>query len=178
MLTATNYFRSAALLISLFIALLSSHALQAQLPQAEQYKTWKQVGSAKLEVLWFDIYYATLSTPSGTFNGKSPFRLEINYLRAFSAEELIEETLNQWQNKVPVDQQTGWANQLKQLWPNIEEGDRLSFVVDTNQLGHFYFNNKYLGRIDDADFSKPFSDIWLGTNSQFPKLAKQLRGEE
>ena len=69
-----------------------------------------------------------------------------------------------------------WLAQLEAIWPDIQKGHTLSFVKDTQTSSLFYLNDRYLGQINDANFSTAFLDIWLGPNSQFPKQRQQLLG--
>ncbi len=136
-----------------------------------------RVGQAKLEVLWFDIYKAYLYCRDGAYRTDSPCLLKVNYLRNISADDLLEETDKQWQGKVEPEQKQTWLKQLETMWPDIQKGDSLSFYRDEIGVGHFYFNNKHIGSIESDVFSQRFLDIWLADSSDYPELAKKLRGE-
>ncbi|MDI3324106.1 chalcone isomerase family protein [Pontibacterium granulatum] len=138
---------------------------------------YKQVGAAKLRVLWFDIYDAELSSPDGRFSRiTGPLMLKLTYLRDIKKKKLLEETANQLRAIEPPRVQI-WLNQLERIWPEINRGDHLAFYLDAEGFGHFYFNEHYVGSINDARFGKAFISIWLGQNSDYPELARKLRGE-
>ncbi|WP_370298418.1 chalcone isomerase family protein [Pontibacterium sp.] len=138
---------------------------------------YKQVGAAKLRVLWFDIYDAELSSPDGRFSRiKGPLMLKLTYLRDIKKQKLLEETANQLRLIEPSVVQV-WLRQLERIWPEINRGDRLAFLLDPEGFGHFYFNEQYVGTINDARFGPAFISIWLGQNSDYPDLARKLRGE-
>jgi hypothetical protein len=171
-----NWFKY-ALIHTLFFSVLLLFSSYSNANSVGSLPAWPQVGKVKLEVFWFDIYEAELRTPSGKYQAGGEKQLNITYLREFTATELVDETLNQWQDKVPDQQAKIWAEQLEKMWPNIKESDQLSFLVDQSQHGHFYYNSQYIGSIEDAGFSKYFADIWLANDSAYPKLAKKLKGQ-
>lgn len=160
--------------ICIFFLLQPSSFASAQIIAPNDYKP---VGTAKLRVLWFDIYNAELSSPDGQFSHISgPLMLKLTYLRDIKKRKLLEETANQLREfESPV---LGvWLAQLNRIWPEINRGDRLSFFLDPDGFGHFYFNDHYVGSINDTRFGKAFISIWVGHNSDYPDLARKLRGE-
>lgn len=147
-----------------------------------EYPSWQSIGSAKLTVLWFDIYQAELSSPLGNYEPKQPFKLSLTYLREFSSDSLIKETIKQIENLKQLDQKTWlikkeiWGNKLKTIWPDVKANDRISFISDKQQHAHFFFNGTFVGSIEDPTFTNQFSAIWLSLNSEYPELGKQLKG--
>ena len=59
----------------------------------------------------------------------------------------------------------------------MKKGDQLAFYIDAQGGGHFFFNQKWIGVINEPDFSQAFINIWLSDQSSYPRLAKRLRGE-
>lgn len=158
-------------LILLFLIPLQSHS--RSLPG-----DWKTVGAAELSVLWIDVYQAELLTPEGKFeNVGSPAILKITYRRDISQRDLIDETRKQIKPFVDPKKAEFWLKQLQQFWPDITEGDQLSFWIDEEGKGRFYFNQKLIGSITEEDFSMAFISIWLSDKSSYPRLARKLRGE-
>ena len=137
---------------------------------------WRIVGKAKLEVFWFDIYNAELSTENGAYDASQPFKLTLTYLRDFAAKDLVEETFNQFPTPATEEQRQSWSSQLLALWPDVKKGERISFVKNEQGSSLFFFNEQYLGAIDDPKFSEQFAAIWLSKSSNYPKLAAQLTG--
>lgn len=160
--------------ICIFLLLLFSTSASAQLNPPKDYIT---VGTAKLRVLWFDIYDVELSSPRGRFSEiAGPLLLKLTYLRDIRKQKLLDETANQLRAIKPSVVRI-WLSQLKMIWPEINRGDRLAFLLDSNGFGHFYFNEIYVGTINDTRFGKAFISIWLGQNSEYPDLARKLKGE-
>lgn len=142
-----------------------------------EYPSWTTIGTAKLSVLWFDIYEAELSSADGLFNQDQNFKLTLTYLRDFEADELIDETFNQISEPIEKQQELSWRKSLKAMWPDVKESDQISFIKTNEGTSHFFFNQKFVGTIEDKAFGKHFADIWLAKDSAYPKLASKLKGE-
>jgi len=140
---------------------------------------FKIVGKAKFSVLFWDIYESALLTTSGNYpitNQQHQLLFEINYLKDISSNELIKRTEQQWQHiGIPANNYQAYIPELKRLWPDISKGDTLSLIIN-NQHSVFYFNQQYLGIINDPVFGQRFIDIWLAKNTSQPKLRLQLLG--
>jgi len=67
-------------------------------------------------------------------------------------------------------QRTRWSAQMKQLFPDVREGDRLTGVFDPARGVRFFHNDQPIGSIDDTDFGRAFFSIWLDERTQAPSL--------
>jgi hypothetical protein len=65
---------------------------------------------------------------------------------------------------------------LKNMWPDIQKGDNLSILIHQGR-STFYFNNHYLGFIDEVEFGEIFLAIWLSENTSQPSLRNELLGK-
>lgn len=139
----------------------------------------RKVGTSRLTVLWFDIYDATLYSPSGNYEKTElPLKLSLNYLRDISASQLLDETDKQWRKAaISSTQRQLWLAELAKLWPDIEKGQQLSFTQYSNSHGQFHLGSRPLGSIRSQSFAQAFIDIWLGPATSYPSEAKQLKGE-
>ncbi|MFW1677128.1 chalcone isomerase family protein [Pontibacter sp. JAM-7] len=147
--------------------------------QERQPPVWPEVGRVQLEVLWFDIYEASLFAPNAKFSGFSaPLLLQVEYLRDFKAEMIVQETDKQLKPFASQEQRQRWLPQLSELWPDIRQGDQLAFEIAADGHGHFYFNRRWLGHISEPEFVEAFVKIWLSPDGEYPALASQLRGEQ
>lgn len=136
----------------------------------------KLVGEATFSWLFWDIYHIKLWTTDGSYSPElSPLRLEIQYLRDIEKNQLIETTIDQWQQQ-NLSWKQDWINDLQKIWPDIQEHDTLILQIDDNLHSHFYFNKELLGSIEDPQFSQTFSDIWLSPNSTQPELRNVITG--
>jgi len=168
-------------LVLLLTALLAAMNLRADGPAKHSVHSqtirWQQVGQASLHVLWFHIYDARLETASGSFEDyRQPLRLSLRYKRNIGRDELLAETDKQLKSFATPRQRDTWIRQLQPIWPDIRKGDELIFQ-SSPQGGGFYHNGVWRGTIDDPAFAPAFVQIWLSERSEYPRLARQLRGE-
>ncbi|MGX5174886.1 hypothetical protein ACUR5C_12765 [Aliikangiella sp. IMCC44653] len=140
------------------------------------FSRYQLVGKSEFSVLFWDIYEINLSTLSGQYKpGDTPVVVNLTYKREIKASELIAETAKQWQRfKIEPNQQTQWLSRLESIWPNIREQDKLTFYIDNTKKTLFYHNERFIGEIDDSDFSDYFINIWVDPNGPYPKLTREL----
>ena len=140
---------------------------------------FKSVGQSRFEYYFWDVYDAKLATPSGNYQfGQHPVKLSLTYLRDFAAKDIVKATNEQWQHLGKTDLLGKFDQQLLALWPDIKEGETLSFITDTQGIGTFYHNDTKLGGIDDSQFADNFLAIWLSPKTSQPDMRKQLIGEQ
>ncbi len=155
---------------------------QTQLHSSTQieasFDTMQMVGEADMDLLWFSIYSAKLMSVDGEYQqNQFPLKLEIEYHRDIEAEDLIEATVDQWQH-IGIDNQdiARLQQQIEQAWPDVKEGDKLSFMMHNQNLGQFYFNDQALPIIQEPGFAAAFLDIWLSEQTSRPELRQELIG--
>jgi hypothetical protein len=140
---------------------------------------WPRVGTARLKVLFWEVYDSALYTPSGLWDENPPYQLSLSYLRDIPVRQLVEETEKAWrQQGISHAEQAVWLQQLNELWPDILKGDTLVFGVNAAGSNGFWFNGQFIGGIDHPDFGQLFAGIWLSEDSPRPKLRAQLIGIE
>lgn len=156
----------ALLLIPLFVA---AQPLPADL---------NTVGRAELKLFFFKLYEAELLNPSGQFEQlQGPILLRLTFHRDISNNRLLEETRKRLDGETSTVRLTDWIDHLRGLWPSVEKGDEMAFFMDSSGQGHFYFGERYVGCLEDRNFSRAFLNIWLGDDSGYPELTRKLRGE-
>ncbi|MGX9462303.1 chalcone isomerase family protein [Shewanella sp. A14] len=174
-----------ALVVLLLFALSINDSLAKQVSSyssqrlsTEPSSTLIQVGSASMSLLWLDIYSAKLYSIDGQYHANQlPLKLDIEYHREISAVDLIEATVEQWQHLgISETQINQYREQLIYAWPNVKEGDRLTFLVHASAQAAFLFNDVPYYQVSDPQFSTDFLAIWLSENTSHPKLRKQLIG--
>nr|WP_304183869.1 chalcone isomerase family protein [Pseudoalteromonas prydzensis] len=140
---------------------------------------FKQVGQSRFEYYFWDVYDAKLATPTGQYQfGQHPSKLSLTYLRDFAAKDIVKATNEQWQHLGKTQLLGKFDQQLLALWPDIKEGETLSFITDMQGVGTFYHNDTKLGGIEDSEFADNFLAIWLSPQTSEPKMRKQLIGEQ
>jgi hypothetical protein len=131
---------------------------------------------------WFwSVYDASLYAKDGKFSWSRDFVLKIKYLRDFSSQSIVEETIKQMRkqqgNKVSKVDLDVWGKSLAKIFPEIKENDQLIGAYDVRGLARFYNGKgKFLGEIRGQLFIRSFFDVWLGNHAQEPDLSRKLRG--
>ncbi|WP_033581075.1 hypothetical protein [Dickeya chrysanthemi] len=155
---------------------------------ATDWLNWPAVGDATLRFGPFTVYRSQLRTPDGRYTGlQQDQALIITYLRRIDSSALVEATREQWQALGILEQEpqsAAWLSMLAQLWPNVDEGSQLAFVIDEQQ-GQFWYraspeqsNFTPLGPVQSSAFSERFLAIWLSPQTRYPELRRQLLGGE
>ncbi|WP_392339275.1 chalcone isomerase family protein [Moritella marina] len=165
-----------ALLLQLFIPL----RLSAMPLLDDMYKH----GEGEMSFLFWTLYKAELYSGQADFDIKRyPQALKITYLRDISQQDLIEATQKQWQELgLNLPDEKKWLKALATIWPDVNEGDVITLIVDKQQNSHFYLSNNKsnaintLGRLDNPAFGSSFLAIWLSTDTSRPELRSQLIG--
>ncbi|KJY83216.1 periplasmic protein [Vibrio galatheae] len=154
--------------------------------ESESWRKWTQVGQAQLTVFLFDIYRSQLFTPSGHYAleqdiSPHPLALSITYQRDISQQQLLDATLKQWAKLGYQKSKTSeWATKLETIFPDIEQGNNLTYVTD-GSTGRFYYSHseasqQLIGSIDEETFNDAFLAIWLSPETAYPQLRDGLIG--
>lgn len=145
---------------------------------ASPWQSWPAVGDARLTWGPWVIYDSELRTPTGVYrNDTEDLALVIKYQRDIDKEELLEATDEQWKHLgIPVGKRQQWLKRLAEIWPDVQKGDRLIFVVKKGS-GVFYRDNRQIGVLTDKEMSMSFLHIWLSPNTSYPNIRRQLIGK-
>lgn len=138
----------------------------------------EKVGEARLSVLFWDIYDATLVAPNGEYNQQGPFALSLTYLRDFDGDDIASRSIDEMRKLGMQDEMklASWFQKMQQIFPDVKEGQTITGMIDKNQVSHFYIDDQLLGQVDDKEFSQWFFNIWLAENTSEPKMRRQLLG--
>ncbi|MEM6811129.1 MAG: chalcone isomerase family protein [Pseudomonadota bacterium] len=167
------------LLIILFTVFLSmaqpsysSDYIGAHVPNAQK------VGEGRLVYLFFNVYDAALFAPKGELKREEPFAIQISYLREISAKKIADRSAVEIRNqgRYSEEQVARWNQEMLEIFPDVSKGVRLTGVYDPKGETIFYKNSEEIGRIQDADFSQAFFDIWLDEKTSSPDLRRKLLG--
>lgn len=116
---------------------------------------------------------------SGDALNSKPLALEITYDIDIDKKDLVETTEEEWDElKISTSEQCQsrklWAEKLLNIWPNLEQGDRLKYQVYDNGSSEFFHNEKSVGAITDENFAPCFLAIWLAEDTSASGLRKDL----
>jgi len=176
-------------LLALWLALLSAcgsvQAYNSPAPPVELVRELEKpvlTGNGRLRWLGFSVYEAWLWTApqfAPERFGAHSFALEIRYARAISGSALTETSLKQMQavEALPPARLAQWQQALKNAFPDVKPGDRITGVHLPDKGLRLYFNGQLYKAIDDPVLSQSFFAIWLSPATQEPRLRTQLLGQ-
>lgn len=160
------------LLVLFAVPVFAAEPIQALVPHA------KMVGEGRLSVVFWDVYDATLYAPKGKLAESQPYALSIRYLREIEGQDIADRSIEEMQGQGVSDEGrlAAWHSQMKQIFPDVQNGTVLSAVFIPGKKTIFYQGNKRIGIIKDAEFTTRFANIWLGENTSEPGLRRKLLG--
>lgn len=136
-------------------------------------------GGGLLRVWGFRVYYAWLWTPSGgAYDPARPFALDIEYLRAFTAQALAERSIEEMRGQGRGSEAVypRWLAEMQRVFVDVKPGDRLTGVATPERHARLYYNGRFRGEIADPAFTEAFFAIWLSERSSQPRFRELLIG--
>jgi hypothetical protein len=163
--------------LRLLVLLAFTGVAQANMTLAQQVLEQPAVvGSARLTVLLFKVYDATLYAPKGQYNPEQSFALSLRYLRAFQGDKIAQRSVEEMRKQGYANEKklALWHRQMSSLFPDVKAGTELTAVRTPSGDAVFYRGLERIGHIKDPEFSQQFFNIWLGSKSSEPEMRKQL----
>lgn len=150
----------------------AADAIGSNIPSAQK------VGEGRLSVMVWDVYDAVLYAPGGHWKENQPFAIQLTYLRKLSGKKIadrsIEEIRDQgFSNEVKL---ADWYSQMRSIFPDVDKGVRLTGVFLDSGETMFFRGDQKIGSIQDPEFSRRFSNIWLSPETSAPDLRSKLLG--
>ena len=140
------------------------------------------VGQGVYKFWGWTIYQARLEAPAPVTPdnwAQSPFTLQLEYQRSFSARDIGAQSLREMarQGPLPEAQAQAWSQDMNRCFRDVEAGDRLSGSFDGQNQVRFAFNDQATCTLQDAAFARRFFGIWLGLETSAPELRDALFGQ-
>ncbi|MBA4175871.1 MAG: hypothetical protein C0505_04835 [Leptothrix sp. (in: Bacteria)] len=170
-------------------ALLSATGVRAQAPAAASpppelagaLPGARRLGSATLRFFGLRVYDARLwvgAQSPGADWVAVPFALELQYARSLKGEQIAERSLTEMRRQGEIAEAVAerWLGNMKQLFPDVEPGDRITGLNLPGVGARFFVNGNLRGEPREADFARMFFGIWLSPRSSEPVLREQLLG--
>ena len=135
-----------------------------------------QLGQSELKFLGLKLYNIKLLSDSEIFSYDNQIKIIINYNRDISKSQIIKTSLDQIyrQNKSYSKSIINKYNEyLDKSIVNVKKNDFMTAHYYKDNIS-FYHNKKYVSSIKDDQFAIDFLKIWLGDNSLYPKITKEL----
>ena len=132
---------------------------------------------------WFGlhVYDATLWTPAqaGSLpDWSQPLALRLRYARSLRGADIATRSVDEIARLglgTPAQQQD-WLARMRALFPDVRDGSTLSGVHLPGRGARFFHDDRLLGDIADAEFSRAFFSIWLHAETSAPALREALLG--
>lgn len=140
-------------------------------------------GTAWMRFMGIRVYEARLWTgPSALPEDwvSAPLALEIEYARSLKGEAIAERSLVEMRRQGEIEATTAqrWLLAMKQLFPDVTAGDRLT-ALNRPGLGlQLFANGQLRGAVDEPAFAQRFLGIWLARQTSEPALRTALLGRE
>jgi hypothetical protein len=130
-------------------------------------------GSGEFRRFGFLVYEATLWAGEAD-PLKPPLALGLTYKRNIDGKAIAEASVDQMRRFGVSDAQLAqWGLQMQALFPNVKPGDQI-VGLHLPDRARFFFNEKPLGDIADAQFAQTFFSIWLDPRTSEPSLRTAL----
>jgi hypothetical protein len=138
-------------------------------------------GEGRLRFLGLQIYDALLWTPqrlAAADTERAPLALELRYARALRGPLIAERSIEEMRRvgEFSDEQSQRWLAAMKQLFPDVNAGDRITGVQRPGEGARFHFNGRFVGEVRDAAFARLFFGIWLSPRTSEPTLRSALLG--
>ncbi|QYF94395.1 chalcone isomerase family protein [Massilia sp. PAMC28688] len=130
---------------------------------------------------WFGltIYHAQLWVGEQGYQPDAPFVLELVYARKLDGGKIAQASAEQMEKigaGTPA-QRTAWLARMREIFPNVQEGTRISGVHLPGSGARFYLDGRPLASVPDPAFARAFFAIWLDPKTTAPALRAALLGQ-
>jgi hypothetical protein len=163
-----------AVVLAMLLACGAVHAapahIDAAVPQA------RLAGSATFTYFGMKIYTAELFVGPQGYVPSAPFALELRYARHLKGKKIAEASAEQMEKigAGSAAQRRAWLQQMTAIFPDVDEGSRITGVRALDGGARFYRDGAAIGAIGDPAFTAAFFGIWLDPATTAPALRQAL----
>lgn len=108
--------------------------------------------------------------------GAAPFALDLRYARALVGAKIAaasDDEIEKLGFGTP-QKRAAWRAQMEQIFPDVEDGTRITGVYLPDAGARFYRDGKPIGGIPDTEFARAFFAIWLDSRTTAASLRSAL----
>ncbi len=159
-------FKRALSLLSMLslLAVLGAAVAAPAPPHVEEHlKQPRMAGAGVFKYFGLRIYDAELWVGEQGYQAGAPFVLELRYARKLDGVKIAEASADEMAKLgagTPV-QRAAWLARMKEIFPDVKEGSRISGVFLPKGGARFYLDGKALASVPDPEFARAFFAIWL-----------------
>jgi hypothetical protein len=138
-------------------------------------------GQGRLRYFGLHIYDAALWSlaplPPGNPLGTA-LALELRYARKLAGSLIADRSLDEMKRVGEFTEADGqrWLDAMKQAFPDVKPGDRITGVHRPGVGAAFFVNGKPTAEVRDAQFAQLFFGVWLSPRTSQPALRAALLG--
>ena len=138
-------------------------------------------GQGRLRYFGLHIYDAALWSlaplPPGDPLGTA-LALELRYARKLAGSSIADRSLDEMKRVGDFTEADGqrWLDAMKQAFPDVKPGDRITGVHRPGVGAAFFVNGKPTAEVRDAQFARLFFGVWLSPRTSQPALRAALLG--
>lgn len=136
-------------------------------------------GEGRLTWFGFHVYDARLFVPPG-FDARDPtaqrFVLELIYARRLSGRSIADTSRDELARLGygSESDRERWHRAMERIFPDVDKGRRIAGVHLPGRGARFYFDDRFVGAIEEAEFARGFFAIWLDARTRAPALRANL----
>ncbi len=127
---------------------------------------------------WFGlkIYDAELWVGEKGYVPGEPFVLDLRYARKLDGIKIAEASAEQMAKigAGSATQRTAWLARMKEIFPDVKDGSRITGVYLPASGARFYLDGKALASVPDPEFARAFFAIWLDPKTTAGSLRNAL----
>jgi Chalcone isomerase-like len=104
--------------------------------------------------------------------------LELRYARTLRGPLIAERSIEEMKRvgEFGAEQSQRWLAAMTRLFPDVNDGDRITGVHRPGRGAAFYVNGRAVGDVADAAFARLFFGVWLSPRTSEPALRTALLG--
>lgn len=134
------------------------------------------VGKSRFRKFFIHVYDARLWAPAGDYRPDAVVALDLTYARAFDSDALAARSLQEMTGigAGSEAQRAQWGEQMREVFPDVRDGDRLIGLYEPGGPSRFYLNGELYSEVEDSAFGDAFFGIWLDEATSEPALREAL----
>ena len=148
--------------------------LEAEVPKA------RLAGAGNFRYFGMSIYDADFWVGPNGYRTTAPtaerFALDLRYARALVGKRIASSSADEMKKLGlgTAEQRATWQTKMEALFPDVQEGTRITGIYLPQHGARFYRDGKLLGEIADPEFGVAFFAIWLDPKTTGGKLREAL----